>query len=77
MDIGVSNSCINCSNLSAEMFCNVHKVDVEIDNTCGSHAIERNLNKTSNCSNCSKFEKATCAHPSVSAKGMLCFSWEA
>lgn len=75
MNISTTNTCTNCDNLGTSFNCNIHRVKVDLNNTCSSHKIKFSINSKSSCSNCSAADTKDCSHPKQAAKDMLCFDW--
>ncbi|AOW19649.1 hypothetical protein [Urechidicola croceus] len=74
MSVRLSNNCTNCSNLSGGL-CTLHEISVSERHTCDSFSMLPNLKNMLDCTSCSRYESANCAHPDKASAGMLCASW--
>lgn len=75
MDLRQVNTCTNCLNLSADFNCTKHMKQVDLNNVCDSHIIQKAFSIESSCLNCSFYNQKDCKSPSNAGEGMLCFSW--
>lgn len=76
MNLRKVNTCTNCQNLSANFNCSKHEKQVDLNNVCDSHTIQKALNINSSCLDCSHFKQSDCNYPNRAGQGMLCFSWQ-
>ena len=71
-----NNVCFNCENLTNNITCSKHDLNVNLDNYCDDHNYKKSLNKSSSCGNCMKYQSDNCPNPNYAVDKLLCFSWE-
>jgi len=75
MELRNISACLNCENLVRDFVCQKHNKQVDITNSCDSHAYKPSITKDSTCSNCFHFGKESCSNPNQASSNMLCFDW--